>query len=66
VVTKADRITNIRDRHGHIAYLDDEFDDRDPSTTPKATVFNVNGVTPTWDAFNRAEGNFILLERAEI
>lgn len=61
-VTKRDRITNIRDKNGHIRWLDEESI-ADPS---KATVFNVNGVTPLFNAFNELTEWFVLLERAEV
>ncbi len=61
-VTKRDRITNIRDRDGHIAWLDEES----IANPAKATVFNVNGVTPLFNAFNQLTEWFILLERAEV
>lgn len=61
-ITKRDRITNIMDSSGHIRWLDEES-----SVNPaKATVFNVNGVTPLFDAFNRCVEQFALLERAEV
>lgn len=64
VVTKRDRITNIRDRTGRIRWLDEEYYvEGDPSTL-RATVFNVNGVTPLFDAFNNVVEWFVLLERA--
>jgi hypothetical protein len=31
-----------------------------------ATVFNVNGVTPLYNAFNRLTEWFVLLEKAEV
>ena len=62
VVTKRDRITNIRDRDGHIAWLDEES----IANPAKSTVFNVNGVTPLFNAFNQLTEWFILLERAEV
>lgn len=61
-VSKADRITNIRDATGRIRWLDEEF----PDTGPRATVFNVNGVTPLFNAFNQMTEQFVLLERAEV
>lgn len=60
-LTKNDRVTNIRNRAGQIMWLDEEFEG-----VPKATVFNVNGVTPLFDPFNRHIENFVLLERAEV
>ena len=66
-ITKRDRVTNIRwKRNQSIIYTDDEFDDNDPETAPKATVFNVNGISQLYDAFNRPVESFILLERAEV
>lgn len=65
-ISKRDRVTNIRDRSGHIRWLDEEFDDPMDITPPKATVFNVNGVTPLFDAFNNLSEQFVLLERAEV
>lgn len=62
VVTKNDRITNIRDKSGHIRWLDEEFSD-DPS---RATVFNVLGVTPQFNAFNDLAEWFVLLQRADV
>lgn len=58
-ITKRDRVTNIREkRGGRVVWLDEESGD-------SPTVFNVNGVTPLFDAFNRHIENFVLLERAE-
>lgn len=65
-ITKRDRVTNIRTPDGHIRWTDEEFDDPLDLTPPKATVFNVNGVTPLFDAFNKHVENFCLLERAEV
>lgn len=64
LITKRDRITNISDRHGRILWRDEEFESS--TNAPKATVFNVNGVTPLFDAFNKHTETFILLERAEV
>lgn len=62
LITKRDRVTNIMDAKGHIRWIDEES-----LTNPaRATVFNVNGVTPLFDAFNRCVEQFVLLERAEI
>lgn len=63
-LTKNDRITNITDKRGRIQWRDEEFE-TDP-TQLKATVFNVNGVTPLFNAFNDLAEWFVLLERAEI
>lgn len=65
-ISKRDRVTNIRDAKGQIRWLDEEFDDPRDLTPPKATVFNVNGVTPLFNAFNVATEQFVLLERAEV
>lgn len=59
-ISKRDRITNIKERNGTIAWVDEEFD------PARATVFNVNGVTPLFDGpFNQHKEDFILLEKAE-
>lgn len=63
-ISKRDRVTNIKDPRGHIIWLDEEFVDPRTSEVPVATVFNVNGVTPLLNAFNRHTENFVLLERA--
>lgn len=63
-ITKNDRVTNVKDKHGVIQWRDEEFEP-DP-TVVTATVFNVNGVTPLLNAFNEVTEWFILLERAEI
>jgi hypothetical protein len=61
-INKRDRVTNIRDKYGHIQWLDEES-----STMPdRATVFNVNGVTPTFNAFNRVVEKYIMLERTDV
>lgn len=68
-ITKNDRITNIKDKHGVIQWRDEEFEDpssTDPNMKLKATLFNVNGVTPLFNAFNEVTEWFVLLERAEI
>lgn len=65
-ISKRDRVTNIKDAKGHIRWLDEEFDDPRDLTPPKATMFNVNGVTPLFDAFNNMTEQFVLLERAEV
>lgn len=66
LITKRDRITNIATPDGRIRWTDEEFDDPLDLTVPRATVFNVNGVTPLLDAFNRCTEQFVLLERAEV
>lgn len=64
-ITKRDRVTNIRTKDGRIVWKDEEFDDPFDDVPASATVFNVNGVTPLLDAFNRHTENFVLLQRAE-
>ena len=56
-LTKRDRITNIR-KGSVIMWADEESDPN------KATIFNINGVTPLFDAFNRHTEDFVLLEKA--
>lgn len=54
---KSDRITNIRDRrNGHVLWKDDE---------DAPIIFNVNGVVPLFNAFNKHVESFVLLERAD-
>lgn len=65
VITKRDRITNIRNRQGHILWLEEELG-ADSEGVYKATVFNVLGVTPVVDPFGRHTSNVALLERANI
>lgn len=63
-ITKRDRVTNIRTKDGTILWRDEE--DENSATPTKATIFNVNGVVPNLDPFNRHIDNFCLLERAEV
>ena len=58
-ITKRDRVTNLRERAGGKVLWRDEEGDGAP------TIFNVNGVTPVFDGFNRHIENFILLERVQ-
>lgn len=62
-ITKRDRVTNIRSKDGTILWRDEELEG--PGNI-KATVFNVNGVIPVLDPFNRHLDNFCLLERVEV
>jgi hypothetical protein len=55
-LTKRDRITNIR-KGSTVMWKDEESDNA-------ATVFNINGVTPLFDAFNKHTEDFVLLEKA--
>lgn len=64
VLTKRDRITNIRDkRTGRILWKDEEVDK--VGADYRATVFNVNGVTPEIDPFGRMTSQFALLSKAQ-
>lgn len=63
-ITKADRVTNIRTKDGTLMWRDEELENI--AVPERATVFNVNGVVPNFDPFNRHIDNFCLLERAEI
>lgn len=65
-ITKRDRMTNLKDVSGAVRWLDEEFADPEVLVPPVATTFNVNGVTPLYDAFNNHVESFILLERAEV
>lgn len=58
LITKRDRVTNIREAKTGLVVWNNEEDDGAP------TVFNVNGVTPLFDSWNRHVENFVLLERA--
>lgn len=60
VIKKDDRITNIRDSSGKIVYLDEEYR---KNSVP--TVFNVDGVTQVFDAFNKNIENFALLSKVQ-
>jgi hypothetical protein len=64
VITKRDRVTNIREkRNGKIIWIDEEYMGTDG---PRPTIFNVTGVTPLLDPFNRHTQNLVFLERAGI
>lgn len=65
-ISKRDRVTNIKDSTGHIRWVDEEFSDPAVDETPRATVFNVNGVSPLFNAFNVMTEQFVLLERASV
>ena len=60
LITKRDQITNIRDASGKLIWVEDEYD------VNRATVFNVNGVIPILDAFNKHIENVAYLKRAEV
>lgn len=60
-LNKRDRVTNIRDKKGGtVLWADEEY-----GSGTRPTVFNVNGVTPLLDAFNRHIESLVLLERAD-
>jgi hypothetical protein len=66
-ISKRDRVTNIRDPRGRIIWKDEEFSDpTDPDSIARASVFNVNGVTPLFNAFNRHTESFVLLENVTV
>jgi hypothetical protein len=58
-ITRRDRVTNIRDKSGHVLWIEEEREDG------AATVFNVVGVTPVIAPFVGHTENVALLERAE-
>lgn len=59
-LSKRDRVTNIRLRKGgRVLWRNEEMAGSPP------TVFNVNGVTPLLDAFNRHVESYVMLERAD-
>jgi hypothetical protein len=61
-ITKRDRVTNIRDKkNGTILWTDTDYQD---GTRP--TIFNVTGVTPILDPFNRVTEYFVMLEKADM
>lgn len=68
IITKRDRVTNVRDSTGKIMWVEEELglSDVDGVPTYKATVFNVLGVTPVPSPFGRHVENFVLLERAGV
>ena len=66
-ISKRDRVTNIRDPRGRIMWRDEEYaNPLDPMDVPQATVFDVNGVTPLFDALNRHVESFVLLQRSSV
>lgn len=65
LLTRRDRITNIRDKaSGRLLWVEEESPG--PDGTPKATIFECNGITPVIDPFGQHVENFVLLSRAEI
>lgn len=65
VVTKRDRITNIRNRWGQILWKDEETDP-DATAGWRATEFEVLGVTPLPDYRGKLLENMALLQKAEV
>lgn len=60
-LSQRDRITNVRDSQGNIAWLEEAYGDG-----TRATVFNVLGVAPIVDPFGRHTENQAFLERASV
>lgn len=58
-MSKRDRVYNIKDSKGNITWKEEEY-------SGAATVFEVLGVTPIYDPFNRHVENHALLQRAEV
>jgi hypothetical protein len=65
IVSKRDRITNIRNRKGQILWVEEELAP-DGEGRFKATVFDVLGVTPVIDPFGKHSSNVAMLERSEV
>ena len=64
ILTKRDRVTNIRNKMtGQIIWMDEELDA--VNGLYQATVFDVDGVTPIVNPFGRHIENFANLKRAE-
>jgi hypothetical protein len=59
VISKRDRITNIRNRKGTVIWTEEEYNGA-------PTVFEVLGVTPVTDPFGNHVENSALLQRAEV
>lgn len=58
VLNRRQLVTNIRDRSDKILWLEEE--------TGQPTVFEVQGVTPTFDPFGRHIDNLTVLKRADV
>lgn len=65
VLTKRDRVTNIRNRRGQVLWLEEEISPDDQGVF-KSTVFDVKGVTPIIDPFGNHTSNVAMLERATV
>lgn len=61
-ISKSDRVTNIRwKKGGEVVWVDEEY-----SAEPtRPTVFNVMGITPLFDAFNRPVDKYVMLEKVQ-
>ena len=65
-VTLNDRVTDIRDSQGEIVYIDEEYPDAPSGEAEfKATMFNVEGVTPVLDWNNNLVEWSAVLMRAK-
>lgn len=60
VITKRDKVTNIRNSRGEIVWREEEYGTMSP------TVFDVRGVMPSLDPFGSLVEWYVLLERSEI
>lgn len=58
VITRRDRITDIRDRDGNLVWIEEE-------STSRPTIFEVTGVSPVTDPFGGHIKNTSLLARAD-
>lgn len=59
ILKKGDRVTSIRKgATGPVIWLDEEHDN-------EPTVFDVQGCTPLFDAFNKHIENYIMLKRSD-
>lgn len=63
VLRRRERVTNISGADGQVLWLEEDQPGSDGKLP--ATVFQVRGVAPSLDIFNRHMENFVLLERAE-
>ena len=64
VLTQRDRVTNIRNAQtGQIIWLDEQLDKVDGAF--KATVFDVEGITPIINPFGRHIENYASLKRSD-
>lgn len=59
IITKRDRVTNIRNSRGEIVWREEEYGSMKP------TVFDVRGVMPSLDPFGSLVEWYVLLERTE-